>query len=75
MIMNNIFKITDLFLDEIVIRMAKISFFKNIRKGRYSKLLEFINANNILYEKQFGFHQRHATSHAIMTLVEKVTKA
>ena len=67
MIMNNIFKITDLFLYCL--------FFKNIRKGRYSKLLEFINANNILYEKQFGFHQGHATSHAIMTLVEKVTKA
>ena len=38
-------------------------------------MLEFINANNILYEKQFGFRQGHATSHAIMTLVEKVTKA
>ena len=34
-----------------------------------------VNANSILYEKQFGFRQRHATSHAIMTLVEKVTKA
>ena len=38
-------------------------------------MLEFINENNILYEKQFGFRQGHATSHAIMTLVEKVTKA
>ena len=37
-------------------------------------MLEFINANNILYEKQFGFRQGHATSHANMTLVEKVTK-
>ena len=38
-------------------------------------MLEFINANNILYEKQFGFRQEHATSHAIITLVEKITKA
>ena len=38
-------------------------------------MLEFINVNNILYEKQFGFRQGHATGHAIMTLVEKVTKA
>ena len=38
-------------------------------------MLEFINANNILYEKQFGFRQGHATSHDIMTLVETVTKA
>ena len=41
----------------------------------YNKLLEFIIANNILYEKQFGFRQGHATSHAFMILVEKVTKA
>ena len=33
-----------------------------------------MNANNILYEKQLGFRQGYATSHAIMTLVEKVTK-
>ena len=40
----------------------------------YNNLLEFINANNILYKKQFGFRQGHATSHAIMTLVEKLLK-
>ena len=66
--MNNIFKNTDLFLYCL--------FFSNIlEKVIYNKLLEFINANNILYEKQFGFCQGHATSHAIMTLVEKLTKA
>ena len=64
--MNNIFKITDIFLYCL--------FLKNIRKGHLYKLVEFINANNILYEKQFGFRQGHATSHAIMTLVEKVTR-
>ena len=66
--MNNIFKNIDLFLYCL--------FFSNIlEKVIYNKLLEFINANNILYEKQFGFCQGHAISHAIMTLVEKLTKA
>ena len=50
-------------------------FLKIFEKIIYINLLEFINANNILYEKQFGFRQGHATSHAIMTLSEKVTKA
>ena len=53
-----------------------IAFFSKIfEKVIYDKLLGSINANNTLYEKQFGFRQGHATSHAIMTLVAKVTKA
>ena len=66
--MNNMFKITDLFL-------YCLFFSKIFEKVIYNKLLEFINTNNILYEKELGFRQGHATSHAIMTLVEKVTKA
>ena len=65
--MNNIFKITDLFLYCL--------FSKILKRVIYNKLLEFINPNNILYEKQYRFRQGHATSYAIMTLVEKVTKA
>ena len=37
-------------------------FSKLFEKIIYNKLFEFINANNILYEKQFGFHQGHAAS-------------
>ena len=29
--------------------------------------------NNILYDKQFGFRKSHSTSHAIITLVTKVS--
>ena len=47
--MNNIFKITDLFLYYL--------YFKNIRKG------------HILYEKQFGLRQEHATSHDIIIII------
>ena len=30
--------------------------------------------NNILYDKQFGFRKGHSTSHAIITMVNKVSK-
>ena len=35
----------------------------------------FFNDNNILYDHQFGFRKHHSTSHAVITLVERVTKA
>ena len=38
-------------------------------------VIEFIEENNILYEYQFGFRKNHSTSHAIITLVERVNKA
>ena len=31
--------------------------------------------NNILYDKQFGFRKGHSTSHAIITLADKVSKS
>ena len=46
-------------------------FEKNISKY----VLRFLDDNNILYEYQFGFRKHHSTSHAIITLVERVTKA
>ena len=38
-------------------------------------LLNFIDTNNILYDNQFGFRENHSTTHAIITLVERVSKA
>ena len=35
----------------------------------------FFDDNNILYDHQFGFRKHHSTSHAVITLVERVTKA
>ena len=35
----------------------------------------FIDTNNILYDNQFGFRKNHSTTHAIITLVERVSKA
>ena len=41
----------------------------------YKHLIQYINSNDILYDKQFGFRKGHSTSHAIITLVGKVSKA
>ena len=32
----------------------------------------FLSANNILYEKQFGFRNQHSTNHALIEIIEKI---
>ena len=41
----------------------------------YNHLINFIEANKILYKYQFGFCKSHSTNHAIISLVEKVNNA
>ena len=41
----------------------------------YNQLINFIDANNILYKYQVGFRKSHSTNHAIISLVEKVNNA
>ena len=50
-------------------------FSKNCEKIISNHLLNFIDTNNILYDNQFGFRKNHSTTHAIITLVERVSKA
>ena len=50
-------------------------FSKIFEKVIFRYVIEFIEENNILYEYQFGFRKNHSTSHAIITLVERVNKA
>ena len=38
-------------------------------------IIEFLDLHDVLYDKQFGFRQCHSTSHAVITLVEKITHA
>ena len=52
-----------------------IFFSKVYERVIYNNLLDFIMENNILYDKQLGFRKDHSTSHAIMTLVNKVSKS
>ena len=38
-------------------------------------VIEFLEDNSVFYNYQFGFRKSHSTSHAIITLVERVFKA
>ena len=35
----------------------------------------FLNKNNVLYERQFGFHPNHSTTHALLEIREKIKQA
>ena len=51
-------------------------FSKFVEKFIFNHLENCIAPNNILlYDNQFGFRKNHSTTHAIITLVEKVSKA
>ena len=56
--------------------ISVLSFFSKIFKKIIAfYIIEFLDLHNVLYDKQFGFRQRHSTSHAVITLVEKITHA
>ena len=64
-----IFKSED---EQLVQNYRPISIFEKI----VSKcIIEFMDENKLFYKNQFGFRKQHSTSHAIITLVEKVSKA
>ena len=41
----------------------------------FNLVINFLNDNNVLYDYQFRFRKQHSTSHAIITLVERVKRA
>lgn len=43
---------------------------KIFEKCMFERLTNFINNNNILYTKQFGFRRGHSTSHALVSITE-----
>ena len=47
-------------------------FFKKIEA---TYVIEFLEDNSVFYNYQFGFRKSNSTSHAIITLVERVSKA
>ena len=38
-------------------------------------LTNFLDANDLLYNSQFGFRNNHCTSHVIITLIERISRA
>ena len=41
----------------------------------HSRLIEFLEQNQILYYRHFGFRKDFSTNHAILTLLESIQKA
>ena len=41
----------------------------------YNRLIDFLNQENILYDKQFGFRKAHSTQLALILLLDKITTA
>jgi len=39
----------------------------------HKRLYNFLNVNNILYENQFGFRKGFSTSHALLSIVQKIS--
>ena len=65
--------------DELVQNYRPISvlpFFSKIFENIVSiYMIAFLEDNNLFYDNQFGFRKFHGTNHAIITLVENVSKA
>ncbi|XP_065665719.1 uncharacterized protein LOC136087141 [Hydra vulgaris] len=49
-------------------------FSKILERVMYNRLYSFLNVNNILFHKQFGFKSGHSTDHAITHLVHDIFK-
>ena len=41
----------------------------------YKRLYNFLNLQNSIYELQFGFRKNHSTTHALISLTEKIREA
>ena len=48
---------------------------KIIEKLVFSRVLAFLEKNNIIYEKQFGFRPKHSTSHALVNIVDTISNS
>ena len=47
-------------------------FNKLLEKMMFSRLVSFINYNNILFHKQFGFRKHHSTLQAVLSKTDKI---
>ena len=45
---------------------------KILEKIKYNRLIKFLDRNDILYEKQFGFRSKHSTVDALIEITENI---
>ena len=49
-------------------------FSKIFEKVIYTRMYQYLDNNHLLYDKQFGFRNKHSTSHALISLTESIKK-
>ena len=55
--------------------ISVLSFFSKVfEKVMYNHIISFMNKNDVLYDQQFGFRQKHSTQQTIIMLVDKITR-
>lgn len=50
-------------------------FSKILERAMHNRLTDFLEQNNVLYNKQFGFRKNHSTTFAIVEVVDKISEA
>src|SRR6218665_3847491 len=50
-------------------------FLKILERAMHNRLTDFLEQNNDLYNKQFGFRKNHFTTFAIVEVVDKISEA
>jgi len=50
-------------------------FSKLLERIIYNRIYDHLRGNNLFYEKQFGFQKNSSTEHALLQLVEDITKS
>ena len=56
--------------------ISVLPFFSKIfEKMMFNRIFDFINANKVLYDYQFGFRQNHSTAMALISLTDKIINA
>ena len=51
------------------------TFSKVFERLMYDRLTKLLDKYNVVYQNQFGFRHGHSTHHALITLVDKITKS
>ena len=54
--------------------ISVLIFSSKVKNLMYNSLVSYFDKYNILYQNQFGFRQGHSSRHALITLVNKITK-
>ena len=48
---------------------------KVLEKIVYKRTIDFLNKHNILSNDQFGFREKHSTTHALLTFIDKIARS